>query len=238
MKKLILSACAIVCAASIFGQGTVTFNNHVAGSVVTHIYAPLASAPWTWQQGNGTADTPAGTTDWSGWTLLAGSGYTAQLWAAPGLNQPESSLEPASPTTVMRTGGGAGYVAGVTTTLSNILPDSTGGATLEVRVWDNRGGTVTSWAAAFALMMTDSTYALGSSPLFNLTATIGGTFNTPPNLVGLQSFNILPAIGPEPSTLALAALGAAALLFSRRHGWISGGRRGSSSNHSHVTTDV
>jgi hypothetical protein len=132
MKKLILSACVFVCAASIFGQGTVTFNNHVVGSVVTHIYAPLASNPcWTQQQGNGTADTPAGTTDWSGWTLLADSGFTAQLWAAPGLNQPESSLVPASPTTVMRTGAGAGYVAGITATLPNVAPDSTAGATLE-----------------------------------------------------------------------------------------------------------
>jgi hypothetical protein len=215
MEKLILSTCTVVYAASMFGQGTVTFNNHVAGSVVTHIYAPLATDWTTWQYGNGTADTPAGTTDWTGWTLLTGSGYTAQLWAAPGLNQPESSLVPASPSTVVRTGGGAGYVAGVTATLANVLPDSTAGATFELRVWDNRAGTVTSWAAAQALWLTDSTYALGSAPLFNLTAPIGGTFYTPPNLVGLQSFNIYTAL-PEPSTFALASVGAAALLIFLR----------------------
>jgi hypothetical protein len=215
MKKLILSACAVVSAASMFGQGTVTFNNHVASSVVTHIYAPLASNPGVLQQGNGTADTPTGTTDWTGWTLLAGSGYTAQLWAAPGLNEPEGSLVAASPTTVMRTGAGAGYVAGVTATLPNVAPDSTAGATLEVRVWDNLGGTVTSWAAAQALWGNDTTLVLGSSPLFNITAPIGGTFNTPPNLVGLQSFNIYITI-PEPSTFALAALGSAVLLIFRR----------------------
>lgn len=215
MKKLILAACGVVCAASVFGQGTVVFNNRVVGSVVTHIYAPLASSPGTQQQGNGTADTAAGTTDWSAYTLLTGGGYTAQLWAAPGQNAAEGSLVAASPTTVMRTGGGAGFVAGVTATLPNVPGDSAAGATAEVRVWDNRGGTVTSWSAALALAATDTTYAMGASPLFNITATIGGTLNTPPNLVGLQSFNIYTTV-PEPSTFALAGLGAAALFIFRR----------------------
>jgi hypothetical protein len=215
MKKLILAACGVVCAASVFGQGTVTFNNHVIGTVVSHIYAPLAGATGTQQQGNGTADTAAGTVNWSAYALLTGSGYTAQLWAAPGLNQAEGSLVAAAPTTVMRTGGGAGYVAGVTVQAPNLAPDLTGGATFEVRVWDNRGGTVTSWSAAQAMAATDATYALGASPLFSITSAIGGTLNTPPNLVGLQSFNIYTTV-PEPSTFALAGLGAAALLIFRR----------------------
>jgi hypothetical protein len=94
---------------------------------------------------------------------------------------------------------------------------------------------VTSWAAALA----SPTLALGSSPLFNITAPIGGTFNTPPNLVGLQSFNIAVGPIPEPPTLALAAFGAAVLLISRRQGWISvREKRAGSSTDSHATTNV
>jgi hypothetical protein len=201
----------------------VTFNNHVAGSVVTHIYAPYASNPSIQQSGNGSADFPAGDGGhWFGWTLLTGSGFTAQLWAAPGLNQPESSLVPASPTTVMRTGPAAGYVAGVTASLPNVPESSTAGATVEVRVWDNQGGSITTWATALIAWQADTTgsYAVASSPLFDITAVIGSPFTSPTILIGLQSFNIYTAI-PEPSTFALAALGSAVLLICRRQGRVS-----------------
>ena len=44
---------------------------------------------------------------------------------------------------------------------------------------------------------------------------IGGSVNTPPNMPG-QSFNLYIQSIPEPSTFALAGLGAAALLIFRR----------------------
>lgn len=206
MKKLILAACALSCAASVFAQGTIVFNNRVVGSVVTHIYGPNPGNLAQYQFGNGTGDTAAGTTDWSAFPLLSGTGFSAQLWAAPGLNQVESSLVAASPTTSFRTGLAAGFITGVTATLANVAGDSTGGATLALRVWDNAGGTITSW---------DLATTRGESPLFNVTAAIGGALNTPPNLVGLQSFNITSTV-PEPSTFVLAGLGAAALLIFRR----------------------
>jgi PEP-CTERM motif-containing protein len=211
MKKLILAACALTCAASVFAQGTVVFNNRVVGAVVTHIYGLNPTDGNFYQSGNGTGDTVAGTTDWSAYPLLSGNGFTAQLWAASGLNQAESSLAAASPTTTFRTGAAAGFIAGVTATLVNVAGDSVAGATAVVRVWDNAGGTITSWA-----MATDpaNTHPWGESALFNITAPIGGTLNTPPNLVGLSSFNIHTV--PEPSTFALAGLGAAALLIFRR----------------------
>jgi hypothetical protein len=210
MKKLILAACALTCAASVFAQGTIVFNNRVVGAVVTHIYGPNPANTTAAQSGNGATDTTAGTTDWSAFPLLAGTGFSAQLWAAPGLNQADSSLVAASPGTSFRTGAAAGFIAGVTATLPNVAGDSTGGATVAIRVWDNAGGTITSWAAA----LQNGTVAMGESPLLNITANIGGALNTPPNLVGLQSFNI--HLVPEPSTFALAGLGAAALLIFRR----------------------
>jgi hypothetical protein len=214
MKKLILAACALTCAASVFGQGQVTFNNRVVGSIVSHIYGPNPTDASIILQGNGTGDTAAGTTDWSAYPLLNGANgtYTVQLWAAPGAFQPENSLVAVPVTTSMRTGAAAGFIAGITVVVPNVPGDTTGGpATFEVRVWDNVGGTITSWSAANAAGV-----ALGNSPIFTVNGPLGGGVVLPPNLVGLQSFNIHGTIVPEPSTFALAGLGAAALLIFRR----------------------
>jgi hypothetical protein len=45
-------------------------------------------------------------------------------------------------------------------------------------------------------------------------ASLGGGLNPPSNLTGLQGFNVITV--PEPSTIVLGVLGAAALLFRRR----------------------
>lgn len=203
MKKLLLTAFAVTCAASVFAQGTVLVNNRLAGSLVTHIY--LGS---THTFGNGTADTPAGTFDWTGFTLLTGSGYTAQVWGALGSGAAESSLLPAAGTTTFRTGSAAGQMTQVTSTLQNVPVDSAF-ATITVRVWDNKGGTITDWAS----VLLDPSIARGEAPLFNLAA-IGGGLNVAPFLAGLQSFSIAPV--PEPSTMALAGLAAASFLIFRR----------------------
>jgi hypothetical protein len=210
MKKLILGACALTCAASIFAQGTVIFNNRIASTLITHVYLPNPADTTMYQSGQAsTGDFPTGSTSWTGWTPLSGSGYTAQIWAANGASQAESSLQAATPTTTFRTGANAGLLAGTTATLTGVPLDAAV-ATITLRVWDNQGGTITSWAQA----LTTTGNAHGESPLFNLSA-IGGQGNPAPALLGLQSFNIT-AIVPEPSTFALAGLGAAALLIFRR----------------------
>jgi hypothetical protein len=219
MKKLILTACAVTCAASVFAQGTVNFNNRVVGSVVTHIYAPNPLNVNQGTIGNGSSDTSSGSTSWAGYTVIGAAGTSgqyggattfAQLLAAPGSNQAEGSLVPATPTTTFRTGAGGGFVAGVGATLGNVLPDAAV-ATLELVAWDN-SGLYPTWTQA-RLAWVNGTIAAGTSGELNV-ANIGGTFNTPPNLVGLQSFNLY--FVPEPSTFALAGLGAAALLIFRR----------------------
>lgn len=209
MKKLILSALALTCAASVFAQGTVVFNNRVTGTIVTHVYLSPAGVN-TQIRGNGSTDTPAGTQDWTGFTLLTGSGYSAQLIALDGANQAESSLLAASPITTFRTGAAAGQVAATTATLAGVALNSPL-ATIELVCWDNKGGTVANWAAAQPLWLA-GTLAAGTSGTFNLAA-IGGT-QPAPNLIGLTSFNIF--VVPEPSVMALAGLGAAALLIFRR----------------------
>lgn len=207
MKRLLLAACALTCAASVFGQGQVVFNNRVVGSIVSHIYAPNTINPGLVQQGNGTADTAAGTTDWSsslGWVPLDGASgtYTVQLWGGPDA----ASLAPVPTTTTMRTGAAAGFVNGVTVAVPNVAGGPGGpGATFQVLAWDNQGGTITSYAAALTR---------GESTVFSITGPLGGGPQLPPNLTGWTSFNIAPV--PEPSTFALAGLGAAALLIFRR----------------------
>jgi hypothetical protein len=190
MKKLLLGVCGLACAASVFAQGTVLLNNRVLGTVVTHVYGPSTWPQGLWQEGNGSNDFPPGTVNWFGFTPLSGPGFTAQLWGAPGLNQPESTLQPAFPTTTFRTGGGAGWVASVTATLPNVPPDSMDGATLVLRVWDNQCGAVTNWGQAQAQRA-----ARGESPPLNLNQ-VGGVHTLPPYLVGLQSFNLVACLDP------------------------------------------
>jgi len=131
-----------------------------------------------------------------GGTEGAGAGYTAQLFGgAPGTAA--ASLTALTPTTTFRTTSAAaqGYVNAVDVTVPGIAPGSQ--ATLVMRAFNG-----TSFAA--------SSIRGESSPI---TITLGGGTLPPANLVGLQSFTLVP----EPTTLALSGLlGAALLLFRRR----------------------
>ena len=219
MKRLLLGSTMVLTSLSLLAQGTVTFNNRVVGSIVTHIYAPFPGDPLVSQIGNGAADYPPGTTSWAGWTLIGttlagqygGQSTYAQLLAAPGLNQPEASLVPqATGIATFRTGAAAGFISGgVTATLSNVGNDSP--ATLEMVAWDNSSGLYPTWAQA-RIGWLNGWIQCGVSGTWN--TVVGGT-STPPNITGAQSFNLYGDV-PEPSTFALAALGAAMLMLARR----------------------
>jgi hypothetical protein len=134
-----------------------------------------------------------------GTSPLAGTQFTAQLWGGPS----PDNLQPIPTVTTFRTGAGAGFV---TPAGEVAVPGVAGGGTahLQLRAWDNTTGA--TWETAGLK---------GASPTF----TVSGLGNPgavpptpPPNLVGLQSF----ALVPEPSTIALAVLGAVALFLRRR----------------------
>ena len=209
MKKLILAVCATSCALSVFAQGTIVFNNRIPGQVVAWIYGPQLANPVEALTGNDASGTPVGTTVYTG-SRLSGDTYTAQLWGGPNAN----SLAPATGfgTSTFRTGAAAGLWT--TSTDAAIIAGVDVGqvAQLQVRAWDNKGGTLTTWDQAVA-----ANAAIGRSGLFT-TAALGGTdplgsVVLTPNGVA-TSFNI--HLVPEPTTLALAGLGAALLIFRRR----------------------
>jgi hypothetical protein len=206
-----LSALAVLWLISIAtasGQGQVAFDTHVINVVISKVYLPSPAQPGLVQIGNGPTDFPPGTTDWTGWTPVAGNGFTAQLFAASGAGVPVDSLAPAFPTATFLTGLGAGFVVnGVPTTFTNVPYASV--ATVQMRVWDNKAGTITSWARAVAQPL--GTEILGRSAPINIT--LNGPTAPPQNLYGLQSFNLTYNV-PEPSLFAL--VGSAALLF-----WLS-----------------
>jgi hypothetical protein len=219
MKKLILAAFALTTAASVLAQGTVTFVNNYSGWS-TRVWGPSATAPSLSLTGNSPTDNPAGTTDYAGAGMLrvgsvgtlAGTTTFAQLLAANGAGAPEASLVPQGGTTTFRSGSAAGVMGALTVTLTTVPADSPA-ATFKVAAWDNSSGLYPNWQAAMPAWEA-GLIAGGLSPVFAGTA-IGGADNTPPFLP-IPSFNLYMNVIPEPSSFALAGLGAAALLIFRR----------------------
>jgi hypothetical protein len=140
--------------------------------------------------------------DIDGTTRLAGPEYMAQLFAGASAD----SLAPVGAPTTFLTGDGAGYFNGGVIAIPTVAPGATG--FFQVCVWQTLGGTITSYTAALAARVNT-----GQSTIFSTaTGGVGSPPSPPSALVGLGAFQLVP----EPSTYALLALGAAALLFHRR----------------------
>ena len=146
-----------------------------------------------------------------GATKLAGAAYTAELYAGL-LGANTDAQMTAVATSPFKSGGF--FLGG-----SQAVPGYAFGSTavsFQVRVWRTSDGA--SYAAAAG---TPGAH-VGESTIFNLGAgsALGGGGAppaTPGNLLGFTSFNlsVVPVV-PEPATLALGALGVAALLIRRK----------------------
>jgi hypothetical protein len=231
MKKSLLTSLLSLAAVGAFAQGTVVFNNHVVGTIATHVWSPQLDG--SVETGNTASDTPAGTAVYTG-QLIGGAAtgatsptdysngtlWTAQLYALTGLNDSLSSLQPVSQyvTTFHTTAAGAGIMTAVSPAGDAGIPNTAGAqATVALAVWYNGGGTITSLSAAKAAGV-----PYGESPAFNLSSLGEPAQAGPPvvnatsseNLIGLQSFSLTTT--PEPSTIALGVMGLSAFLIRRR----------------------
>ncbi len=130
-----------------------------------------------------------------GTTKLAGSQYKAVLFVNG------STTPVAGVAADFRTGAGAGYFIGQTVTLTGVAAGSS--VSVIVGAFDSSTG------ADYA-----SAKIKGQSGAINVTTGgAGAPPSLPADLVGLKSFNVQV---PEPTTIALGVLGAAALLLRRR----------------------
>jgi len=231
MKKILILAVSVAGAVGAYAQGTVNFAE--AGDATILIYAPQTATPGTETTGNTAADTPAGTTTYTGGTIGGnntstgptgygnGNNYTAELYGLAGTTATTFSQLSALTqyrSTFATKAGGAGQFLGASPSPDPGVPNTGlaagANATLSLAAWYNNNGTITSVAAAMAAGV-----PYGWSPLFQVNG-LGGSGSppaTPPDLVGLQSFSLItPGPVPEPGTIALGLMGAAAFLARRR----------------------
>lgn len=138
-------------------------------------------------------------------------GYTVELlWGA-------------SESTINNVGGTTGFssIAGIFNGGVLTLTGAAAGSTpwITVRIWDSKGGTVTSWAQANSSATMANPIAAGSVT-WQLGSALGGPNppnpdNPPSALTGFVAPTMTYLV-PEPATYALLALGAAALMLRRR----------------------
>lgn len=123
-----------------------------------------------------------------------GAGFTAQLLGGPA----GGTLSALTPTTTFRTSSAAaqGYVNAVDVSVPGVAAGAQ--ATLLMRAYN--GATYEA--------------SLNRGESAPITITLGGGTLPPANLTGLQGFTT--TVIPEPSTIAIAALGLGALLLRRR----------------------
>jgi len=209
MKKLATLVVLAITAISGFAQGTVNFANRVtAVNLYAPVYGVVAGAT-SMDQARGNSVTNGGSFNYGSAPQLLGTGFTGALFGDTA-GVAEGSLQFIASAPFRTNANLAGIINGPTTGQAVPNVAAGGNATLQIRAWDNRGGTITTWAQ----VMADNTIARGSSAVLNNFATGGGP-NPAANLVGLQSFGLIVPV-PEPSLIALGALGLGALLIRRR----------------------
>jgi hypothetical protein len=142
-----------------------------------------------------------------------GTDFTVELYAAAGLNQALSALQPVTQyvTTIATSSTKGGEFKISEPAVDPGIPGTAAAgntATIALFAWYNGGGTYTSYASALAAGV-----PTGISPLDNLGSLAAPAPEDYP--VGLESFSLALPV-PEPSTIALGVIGVSTLLFRRR----------------------
>lgn len=207
MKKLLVTLAFAGMAAGAFAlDGSLAYQNTLGVGKEKYVFGVDSAHPDVAKNGGQLSD-------YAGRAKLDGAGYWAELWYAAGTGKTEADLKPVAGSQVeFRTGTTAGLIKGISK-LS--IAGTLGGdhVTLQLRVWANNGGTVTSWADA---------QTKGKSNLIS-DFQLGGVDGTGAPVLGdgniagkLEYFSLAGAVIPEPSVIALGALGLGALLLRRR----------------------
>lgn len=207
-------------AGSALGQGTIQWGNVFGDTLRAPVYGIYPDHPLCRLTGNTPTGIPAGTQDYGGAPLLAGTGFTMAIFV--GGSEAEvlanNSYLGSAP---FRTGAAAGFVFSQTAT-DPFRPPGTTGVHVQFRAWDNRMGTVTAWTEILAA---GGTIASGTSDVFTIDPLGGrdpfGLDHPTPQTTGARSFNLwLPASPdcpvPEPSIWILIATAAGLFLACRR----------------------
>ena len=179
----IITLLLLAAAPSSMGQGQVNFNNRVtgAGGIFAPIYGVNPNCLGLRLSGNAT--TNGGTTDYTGWPLLQGTGFTAALWA----NQPGVGWVELAQTRFRTTASTPGVIQPLVSGVQVpwVMVDGTP-VEFQVRAWSNPGGTVNTWAAAIA----NGSVGLGASDPFTAAVAVLPPAQNPSILIGLTSFNL------------------------------------------------
>ena len=228
MKVQIFGSLLALVTANAFSQGTIQFNNRVVGTTTSAVVAPVfgvdVSDPYTRKYGQpasaATAPIPAGTQTYGG-SALVGSGFTASIWARPSGSSGPYVFAAATPFRAAGSTSTPGFwvIPNTAAVLPNVPSDPAVRAEIIIRVWDNKGGTITSWdqlydAATGLPSFLSYTVAHGESLPFTEIDQLGGGTVLPPTLRGLQSFQLYSV--PEPGAISLLAMGLASVCFLRR----------------------
>lgn len=198
MKKILLTLVAGFLTCSVFGQGGVLFATR-GGTLNVTVTDSLTGQP------------------------AGGSAYMAQLYySAPGAG--ESAMRP-----VLAAPGGAtgGVVTFGTGAIAGQILSGVGGAgnrftdpavvaygslgDFQIRAWQASLGS--TWETALGAWT--ATTVLGKSGIVPVTTQASATAPIP-TLAGLQNWSLVPNVIPEPSVIALGAIGLVALLWRRR----------------------
>jgi hypothetical protein len=187
MKKILLTFTGILLAIGVQAQGTVNFANNAATAISNIL---------------------------TGARVPAGSSFLAQLYYGPAGQTSDAAF--ISVTNNPATFTLAGQVlAGARNT--DIAPGAVG--SFQIRAWEASLGA--NWDLAYANWLTGAnpTAVLGKSSIIQVTT--ANPFSVPPGTptslvtgTGLTGFYLTPV--PEPSVIALGALGLAAILWRRR----------------------